>query len=420
MELPNNWEIKSIEELPVTFQKGVNAKEKGDQGVAYHIPSGSNFPNGIKLEKTKKISKEVFHSFKETSILKEGDILFNSGGVGTLGRVGYFSSLDLPAVPDSFIILIRTNEKTIKAKYLYYWFQTIESKILIEENTQGTTGITSIKSSAIKSFKLPLAPITEQKKIVAKLDSLMERINVNKERLDKIPQILKRFRQSVLAAAVAGKLTEDWREENKVKEKWRTETFEACINELRNGLGAKPSLSPPGVPILRISSVRPGSVDFNDVRYYTAKENNIDKYYLNNTDLLFTRYNGSIEFLGVCALVNNVNGKIVYPDKLMRVRVNNEILNPNYCEYFFQSETARSQVLGFAKSSAGQNGISGGDLKKVIVTLPPIKEQEEIVSKIESLFTFADKIEERYTKAKQQLDKLPQSILAKAFRGELV
>ena len=111
---------------------------------------------------------------------------------------------------------------------------------------------------------------------------------------------------------------------------------------------------------------------------------------------------------------------LLYPDKLMRVRVRHQDVMPEYVELYFQTEGARKNVTEKAKSSAGQNGISGKDIKSQPITIPPLTEQHEIVRRVEALFTLADQLEARYLKAKAHVDRLTQSILAKAFRGELV
>lgn len=299
--------------------------------------------------------------------------------------------------------------------YLFY--------LLNNENfwPRGGTGQPFVQTGkAQKETTIPLPPLAEQHRIVAKLDAIMQRMERNKVRLEKIPALLKRFRQSVLSAAVSGKLTEEWSEKNGVSEEWEEVPFDDCLFELKNGLGKKPNTIPPGIPILRISAVRGGYVDLEDVRFYNTPDSNIEAYYLQNDDLLFTRYNGSIDLLAVCARVKNLKSTLVYPDKIMRARVNPEKLLPSFAELYYQSDAGRTETLQYAKSSAGQNGISGSDLKQTKVLLPSISEQHEIVRRVEQLFAFADKIEARYNRAKAMLDKLPQSILAKAFRGELV
>lgn len=287
---------------------------------------------------------------------------------------------------------------------------------------------------------VPIPPLNEQRRIVAKLEELLARVEASQQRLAKIPVILKRFRQSVLAAACSGRLTADWREENipsenatgspneahrgneeDLPEGWTTPVFDELIVELRNGVSPRPNMSPPGTPILRISAVRGGGVDLSDLRYLETGDGYLPTYALKEKDLLFTRYNGSIELLGVCGMVRLLpDNPILYPDKIMRVRVKEEKVLPEYVEIYFQTSFARERVTEKAKSSAGQNGVSGKDIKAQKLFLPPFPEQQEIVRRVEALFAVADQIETRYQKAKAHVDRLTQSILAKAFRGELV
>jgi hypothetical protein len=134
-----------------------------------------------------------------------------------------------------------------------------------------------------------------------------------------------------------------------------------------------------------------------------------------------TRYNGSLDLLGVCGMVRGLGEAVVlYPDKLMRVRFYHELILPAYVELFFQVSEVHDRIIAKSKSSAGQNGVSGSDIKNQPFVVPPLPEQHEIVRRVEQLFAFADQIEARFKKAQVQVDRLTQSVLAKAFRGELV
>lgn len=104
----------------------------------------------------------------------------------------------------------------------------------------------------------------------------------------------------------------------------------------------------------------------------------------------------------------------------MRVRFDHTCVLPSYAELFFSSPLARDRMTAKAKSSAGQQGISGADVKMEIFALPPLKEQDEIVRRVDALFKLADAIEKRVAAASLRAEKLTQAILAKAFRGELV
>jgi type I restriction enzyme S subunit len=235
-----------------------------------------------------------------------------------------------------------------------------------------------------------------------------------------VAAILKRFRQAVLAAATSGELTREWREERRGEESIKPVRLGDVIREMRNGLSPKPSLTPPGVRILRIGAIRPGSIDFEDCRYLELSPKDAEQYALLDGDLIFTRYNGTLEFVGVCALVQNVPGGYVYPDKLIRVRCDNGLALPAFVELAFGSANARAQIELLIKSSAGQKGVSGGDLKGIRFGLPSIPEQEEIVRRAQQLLTLAEQLEARLTAARKLVDRLTPALLAKAFRGELV
>jgi type I restriction enzyme, S subunit len=350
----------------------------------------------------------------------------------------------------------------VSPEYIYFWLKF--AKPLAEELASGTT-FPEISSRNAALIPVRLAPWKEQRRIVAKLEALLSKVGSARERLARVPALLKRFRQAVLTAACSGRLTEDWREQNRnsesasgliqkinvaravarrnsstsgaesvkvevfepetvdmvVPETWTWVRFGSVIGELRNGVPLRPSITPPGTPILRISAARPGQVDLADTRYMPNSEDFLPRYSLQDNDLLFTRYNGSIELLGVCGMVRRLGtAKMLYPDKLMRVRFDHTFIRPGYAEIFFQAPAVHDRIVAKSKSSAGQNGVSGSDIKAQPFALAPLPEQHEIVRRVESLFTLADQIEARYAKAKAHVDKLTQSILAKAFRGELV
>jgi len=293
----------------------------------------------------------------------------------------------------------------------------------------------NINLETLRKLRVPLPPLAEQMRIVATVEALLARVNAARQQLAKVPAILKRFRQSVLAAACSGRLTADWREEQTelqpaqgsfegpedLPETWTWATFGDLIGELRNGISTKPNPDPPGHPILRISSTRPGRVLLDDIRYLPHADDLIEVYALRDRDLLFTRYNGSLELLGVCGMVRGLGKRtLLYPDKLMRVRIRNEKLQPEYVEAYFGSPQARDRIEAKSKSSAGQQGVSGADIKRQPIAVPPLAEQHEIVRRVEALFRLADAIEKRLAAATARSEKLTQAILAKAFRGELV
>ncbi|WP_223480460.1 MULTISPECIES: restriction endonuclease subunit S [unclassified Pseudomonas] len=308
----------------------------------------------------------------------------------------------------------------VSPKFTFYMLKYYGSQILSECSKAGTT-VQSVDSEKLESFDFPLPPSAEQTRIAQKLDELLTQVDTLKARIDAIPKLLKRFRQSVLAAAVSGHLAEESRGRSELENQSAKTPLGNLIREMRNGLSAKPNEAGKGIPILRISSVRAGSVDQAEVRFLECDDSERNRYSLKAGDLLFTRYNGTLELVGVCGLVREVShATLVYPDKLIRVRCNTNIVLPEYLEIFFSAPSTRQRVMELVKSTSGQKGISGQDLKDFVVTYPSLSIQTDVIRQVEQLFAFADQLEAKVASAKTRIDHLTQSILAKAFRGELV
>ncbi|HTW90958.1 MAG TPA: restriction endonuclease subunit S [bacterium] len=297
------------------------------------------------------------------------------------------------------------------AEYLFYYIRQESYRREAEEHMTGSVGQKRVPADYVENTEMPLPPFAEQRRIVAKVEELLAQVNQVRERLARVPAILKRFRSSVLTQACG----------DTAAEKWPVVEFGSVIEELKNGTSEVPQFVDTDKPILRISAVRSRSVRLDDVRHLQATCGELDDYLIDDGDLLFTRYNGSLDLLGVCGMVRNLGrSRVYYPDKLMRVRVDGSRLVPEYAELFFASPQARDRITAKAKSSAGQQGVSGANIKAQPILLPPVSEQRSIVRRVEKLFKLADDIEKQVEAATKRVDKLTLAILAKAFRGELV
>ncbi|PZU27794.1 MAG: restriction endonuclease subunit S [Stenotrophomonas sp.] len=362
------------------------------------------------------ISQDAFdHEDKRTNITP-GDVLLTI--VGAIGRTAIALESHQKFTLQRSVAVLKPG--AIASKYLSYLLESPEAQSFFENNAKGTAQ-KGVYLKTLGGMKVPVAPAAEQARIAQVLDGLLAQVDTLKARLDALPALIKRFRQSVFSDAVSGALTNSWRERNPADVQDSSDQLGQLIEEMRNGLSTKPNESSQGVPILRISAVRSGSVDQTDIRFLECDEVEKRRYAIKKGDLLFTRYNGSLDFVGVCGLVKKASHEIiVYPDKIIRVRCKTDIILPEYLEIFFSECSTRQRVMNLVKSTSGQKGISGQDLKSLCVTYPGISEQLEVVRRVEQLFSFADQLEARLADARQRVDALTQSILAKAFRGELV
>ncbi len=420
-EIPNGWIDTKIEDVAEYVQRGKSPKyiDKSDLPV---INQKCIRWSGVDPRYLKFIHPDQWDSWTSERFLREGDILWNSTGTGTIGRAALYKNLDgyERVVVDSHVTIVRANE-ACDSRFLHYFIRSSLVQSKIEDMQSGSTNQVELSRGQVINTVIPIAPLNEQKRIADKLDRLLAKVDNCRERIDRIPLILKRFRQSVLATAISGELTRDWRDEKELcYEDWQSFVLGDIVDEVRNGISVKPDEKPLGVSILRISSVRPFNVNFDDSRLLSS-EAALDIYLLEFDDLLFTRYNGTLEFVGVCARVKKLPSyPVVYPDKVIRVRVDKSLAIAGFIEIVANSPVSRKFIEGLAKTSAGQTGISGKDLKSLSVILPTSPEQKEIVRRVEKLFNFADRLEARYQTARAQIDKLTPALLAKAFRGELV
>ncbi len=311
--------------------------------------------------------------------------------------------------------LMKINPIASDKEYFHYFlrYKTPE----INSKTKGT-GIPHVDPQVLWSFEFPLAPLNEQIRIAKKLNSLLAKVQTAQTQLEKIPVLLKRFRQSVLTAATTGNLTKDWR---KGKQFGKTVQIGEFASNIRYGTSKKCAYDTEGVPVLRIPNISDNGVNLDDLKFAHFNEKELGSFKLKAGDLLVIRSNGSKELVGKTAIVKEKDTKCLFAGYLIRVRLENrDMILPEYVLFALQSPKLRSVIEIGSRSTSGIHNINSKELANLSFTLPDIKEQKEIVRRVEKLFLLADQIEKQYQSAKAQIDQLTQSILAKAFRGELV
>ena len=282
------------------------------------------------------------------------------------------------------------------------------------EKVTGTTRL-KLTQEAMRSIQVSLAPLNEQKRIAEKLDSLLARVDSCQTHLERVPQILKRFRQSVLAAATSGRLTEEWREESI---EWEAITLgELCENSFYGPRFGKNEYtnSEKGIPTIRTTDMTSdGKIEITkDTPRILVPSEKLDLYKVRKGDLLITR-TGSI---GVMAVFEE-DYTAIPSAYLIRFRFFSRIL-PRFAFYCLMAPYGQAQ-LGLSIRAITQPNVNAESIKKIEIQLPSLEEQAEIVRRVESLFAYAERIEARYASASQHVERLTPSLLAKAFRGELV
>lgn len=321
----------------------------------------------------------------------------------------YWSKWDHKLIYHYHIWKIETSP-ALNKQFAYYALLNITEALKASAHGVAMPHITK---AGMEAWEIQLPPISEQKIIAEKLDTLLAQVESTKARLEQTPQILKRFRQAVLGAAVSGKLTEDWRDNSSLSG-WIEGKLGEFIKKPSYGTSSK-SNKEGLIPVLRMGNLQGGKLDWTDL-VYTSDTIEIEKYKLEYNDVLFNRTN-SPELVGKTAIYKSEQPAI-YAGYLIRVQCLPD-LNPDYLNYHLNSILGRQYCYSVKSDGVSQSNINAQKLIAYPITVPPLPEQHEIVRRVEQLFAYADTIEKQVNNALARVNNLTQSILAKAFRGEL-
>lgn len=311
----------------------------------------------------------------------------------------------------------RSNEALIDPRLLEAFLRTPGTKAQIDAMKTGISesGM-NITHEKFSQLVVPVAPRSEQKRIADKLDTVLTRVNAVNTRLARVAPLLKRFRQSVLAAATSGRLTEDWRVSSGVESEWQVTDVQTVAHV---GTGSTPLRSnteffaESGTPWIT-SAATSQEVVSSAAEYVTQAAISAHrlKVYPVGT-LLVAMYGegktrGQVTQLGISATINQACAAVVVDESKMLRDFVKLALQANYLEMRVLAEGGNQPNLNLAK------------VKSFPLPLPSREEQTEIVRRVETLFAFADRLEARLKAAQTAADRLTPSLLAKAFRGELV
>lgn len=434
----NKWLFKELGEISTIKSGGTPSRAKKE------------YWNGeIPWVKISDISKEYINETSEfitpeglknssTNIFPKGTILFTI--FATIGKVGI---LNIDATTNQAIAGITPNEKVINSKFLTY---SLRELALSLENQGKGVAQKNINLSILKSTKIPLPPLPEQERIVAKLDSIFAHLDVSKQGLGKIPVLLKEFRQAVLTQAVTGKLTEEWRKGKELAElvtkkvkkasrnllddkskdydffnlpiNWEWKTI-SDVSDIKGGKrlpkGETLVRYDTGLPYIKAGDLKKGTVLYDKLEYLLPEtQKKIKNYTISKGDVYITNVGACIGDSGI--VPDELDGANLTENALKMC--NQEGVINKYLAFWLRSPISQ-KFIQQSILSAAQGKLALGRVEVFPIPLCSLEEQTEIVRRVEALFSKADAIEAQYKKLKEQIDQLPQAVLAKAFRGEV-
>jgi type I restriction enzyme, S subunit len=468
-DLPDGWIWSELSELAalINGDRGKNYPNRSAL-VEVGIPfiNAGHLENGIiQMPEMNYISEERFNLLGSGKV-KPKDILYCLRG--SLGKIAIVKDIQRGAIASSLVI-IRPFDYS-DPEYLFYFLISPLGKSEITKYDNGSAQ-PNLSAGNVSTYSIPLPPLNEQRRIVSTIEQLTDRSNKARTALEDVPKLIEQFRQSVLAAAFRGDLTADWREKNpdiepasellerikidrrkrweeaeleKMKaqgkepkdDKWKGKykepellvssllpnlpnswswlPVEMISTKVVDGVHQKPNYIEKGIPFVTVKNLTAGEgISFDNLNYISLEDHTefIKRANPEKGDVLISK-DGT---LGVIRLVRT--------DKIFSIFVSVALVKPvnyamsEYLELAFSAPQMQKQMLG---TGSGLQHIHLQDLRKYAVPVAPLREQKEIIKRVRQKLAVIDSLVSGYKDTFDYFNQLDRSILAKAFRGELV
>ena len=452
LEIPESWAEAAIDETAEMLSRGKSPKYSTRQSDVFAINQKCVYWDAIKIENRKEVESLWFRSVADRFKLKYGDILVNSTGTGTLGRVNVWIDNNLYAVPDSHLTLWRP-KLPISPFFMSSFLRSFEGQKIIQSATSGSTNQIELSKGKFGAGKVPIPPAAEQHRIVSKIEATHSKIAAIEKAVTEAEALLKKYRESLLAKAFRGELSlnkldagyfeqlrevvsrvsqetatskkhfplldaddiESWWP---VPKEWSKTTWNHVVQRITYGFTKPVNKTEDGIPVITAKNVLFGEVDFSSAYRISEAEFSClsEKDKPINGDLLITK-DGSI---GRVACVN-VDYPFCINQSVAVVRLHKSVqIDRTFLMCLVQSPYYQSLIEEHAKDSTTIKHLSITDLGKSPLPLPSYNEQKEIVAIVQHQLAMLNRLSESVYSLQKYLVKARQSVLNMAFLGRLV
>lgn len=426
-EIPESWEwVRFGEIMNVVSARRVHQSDWKNEGIPfYRAREIAKLSEDGYVDNELFISAELYDELSKSGVPKEGDLMVTA--VGTLGKTYIVTKNDKFYYKDASVICFENYAK-LSPEYIKMLMETPLMNYQIKSNSAGTT-VATLTMVRMNEYMIPLPPLEEQHRIVAKIEEILPYIDQYDKAYTKLETFNKKFpedmKKSILQMAMQGKLVEQLPEEGtadelyeqivaekaqlikdgKIKKEkplpeiaedeipfeipssWKWVRWGKLSFSIQYGYNA-PALSEGHYRMVRISDIQDNKVLWETVPYCKIEDKEVGAYLLEKNDILFARTGGTV---GKSFLVKDVPYEAVYAGYLIRTRYNSERLVPEYLKFFMESQLYWQQLRNGTIATAQPN-CNGQTLAKMMIPIPPLEEQHRIVAKIEELLPYCDRL----------------------------
>ena len=400
--LPKGWEWKKLEDLfTITSSKRVLKEDWLEKGIPFYrareIVKLSQ--NGF-VDNELFISEEMYNSFsKKYGLPKVNDILVT--GVGTLGITYIVKENEKFYFKDGNIIWLK-NDSNTNSKYIEYGFQTEFLKNQINSNSGSTVATYTITNA--NNTIIPIPPLEEQKRIVAKLDILFAKIDkaiaLHQKNIDEA---------NIFMASVLNDVFVE------LEEKYSSKTVYELCTKITDGTHSTPKYIDSGIPFLSVKNISQGVISFDDTKFISIEEHNLlsKRCNVEKNDILYTK----VGTTGIAKVVDtDIEFSIFVSIALLKPK--KDLISSMYFQHILNSPNCYEQSQSRTRGVANRNLVLN-DIKQIFFPLPPLKTQQKVVAYLDEISNKMEKIKQIQKDKMQSLKELKASILDKAFKGQL-
>lgn len=405
--IPKQWHEVSLGDINNYQSKSVQPKNFLDE--TFELWSVPNFPT----DKPEILSGQEIGSSKQAVAPHDVLICKINPRINRVWEVREIS--EYRKIASSEWIVFR--QPMVEPRFFRRFFQSSQFREKLCADVSGVGGsLTRAQPKKVAIFSVPVPPLAEQKIIADKLDTLLAQVDNTKARLERIPDILKRFRQSVLAAAVSGRLTKEWRNGARFSvEPGELSSFVSI--DIGHAFKSK-EFTDQGIPLLRGQNIEPGALRWSETKYFPESLlSDFHHLFIEAGDIVLAMDRPIISSGLKIARAKPSDLPCVLVQRVARFKSFDGLL-PDYL-YILLQDVSFNNYIQPNQTGSDIPHISGKQILAYPVNIPDVKEQTEIVRRVDQLFAHADRIEQQVNQALERVNNLTKSILAKAFRGEL-
>lgn len=412
-EVPENWVWVRLGEVNKYMSKSVNPiSEPNKTFELYSVPSmADNYPEII-------VGSDIGSS--KQSVCK-GDVLLCkiNPRINRVWKVSQFTDNEL--IASSEWIIIRNNH--IDANYLMYCFQSKYFREFMLSNVSGVGGsLMRAQPKYVQTYPIPLPPLSEQQRIVERIEELFAKLDEAKERLQEAADSFAVRKAAILHKAFTGELTKQWRRENGVSdESWEEKKLnEICITRAGYAFNSK-EFGSNGYQIIRMGNLYSGKLLLDRSPVFIDEkildEKIIEKSIIQKGDILITLTGTKYKRDYGYAVLVTTTDKMLLNQRILSLRPKTD--NADFICYCLQTKEFRDVFFSNETGGVNQGNVSSKFVENISIKYPTLPEQHEIVRLIDNLLARERKAQQATEQALASIDLMKKSILARAFRGEL-